>query len=1203
MRRIIFTWILVFHIVIASELENLRKLLDATDVIVPTLEPPGTASELFQLLGNVSSFDFYTTYGQQNFTEPNVNLTTNRLIYYSNDTYLKLGDVDDNTNITHITPFGSDSFILSGDGEYSNLNLRQQLLYNLSDLSVKALFNYELGVVNDILVDNDLVYFGGNFQVDVESNTGHSAVIWNSISNSSLLLPFLGFGNGSFINTIIKLKNENILFTGNFSTFDNSSYLLQTNTSQNYSENIENIEVGQQISLKKATWSATSNFDASQFICPNPDKEAWFNEGISGTLTCNFPNTLTLSKIRIYNSPISDNEISLFRLLSLPSNGIMNLTYLDPITHELQSCTEFCPLYTRNTLQQASKNATSESDFIRFINNNSTNIKWTSEYQEFSFVNQVPINSLQFVAENSYFNNVGLSGFQLYQESFPIFPNNSFNEPNCQSYVGTNSYSSILSGSFSTLVNDNSYLVSTYIPNQDPKPKFSYFVDIVVPGDYVINLVTPGCSKDNTCATRGIVNVTVTDKESGGVLNSLLIYQNNNDLKYDQIFSGNLENSVNVYVEYSSGLQTSTTTTTFVAGTVEVVRTSIQDGYISEQLTNSNNITLNGIFEYSPSNASDFYSGSDSKFVVYSSSLVTFGNRKFSSRNSIFAAEQNDTIFLAGSNGILSGVYDNSNFVGDQEYPVTGEIRNILTTANGVIIYGDLHYSDNNFESLIISDTVSIPAYNNISDINQILNISISDQNLIVINDNIFFDQNSRMQYSSNDTDLVRVKSAGQNNYQDLLIFGQLIVNSTTVNNTSVNVFENATVNVFSLSGSGKIYAGLYLNDSSSIYANELNSKYTLDLSNGGSLPWSYPSKISPMLYNNNQKLLVATVFNGTGIDLQLFDLEEFQQLASVKIGNTEVISSVLNFEQNSTLLIGGDYSVQSQNCTGLCLFNYTDSSWMPFQNGSIAGTITDMTVYDNTSIVIAGNITVNSSNHINILEIDMKNQKYTSMLSNSTLNLANIVVTSSGSIVAWNKDVGAYYNNSKWTTLPISELSSSAEIENIEVLASNSTNDDVLLLVGQFNTTKYGVLTGLLYDFDEWYPYFTINNAIVSAFPSVFTNSDISKFTNTNMSLPNRAFSVSSSSTTRPTSHPTSTDIAGHGKQKESHYRIERGLIVLISLALSLATLIVLGIFAAILALSMKPRPNLDAKVITSSQTDNMAGSGIPAEKLLSVL
>lgn len=1198
--RTILLWMIAFNIAIASQLENLRKLLNATDISIPSIEPPGGTGALFQLLGSITSFDFYKTNGQQNFTEPNVDISTNRLIYYSNDTYLKLADVDNSANITRITPFKKDSFILSGDGTFLNLNLRQQLLYNISDLSVKSIFNTELGDVNGVLVDGDLVYFGGEFEVEVNSDLGHSAVIWDSSNNSTTLLPFLGFGNDSVINSILKLNNENILFTGNFSTFDNSTYLINNNNSRNYSENIENIEVGTQISLREATWDADGTLDTSQFICPDPSKEAWLNSGPTGKLTCNFPNVLTLSKIRIYNSPNTDNEISLFRLLSMPSGGIMNLTYLDPMTHELKSCTEYCPLYTRMALQRASDNATSERDFIRFINGNSTNLKWTSEYQEFAFVNQVPTSSLQFVAGNSYQSNVGLSGFQLYQESFPIFPNNSFNQPNCQSYMGGNSYSSLLSGNFFTVQNDNSYLMSTYIPNQDAKPEVSYLVDVVVPGNYTINLVTPGCLKDNTCSTRGIVNVTVSDNKSNDILSSILVYQNNNELKYDQIFSGQLMDSVVVTVNYYSGLQTTTTTMSFVAGTVEVIRTSIDDGYINEQLSIGDNTTLNGIFEYSPSNATEYYQG-QSSFKIDNSSLATLGYRKFGTGNSIFAAELNNTIYLAGSNGLLSGVYTDSEFIEKSEYSISGKISNLFTALKGIIIYGDLHYSGNSYGSLIITDNVSIPSFNNISDIKNILNVTLSEELLIINNDQVFYELNDD-HYQNNDTEIIRISSAGKNLNEDLLLFGQVLRNTTEFSNTSLNVFGNSTVNTFDISNSSSLYAGLYLNDSLSVYGSQANSRYSLELSDGQALPWSSPSLITPLIYNNNQKILVATAVNGSGLDLKLFKLDGFEQVANVKIGDSQTINSVLNFETNSSLLVGGNFSLQDSNCVGLCLFNYTSSNWAPFQNNSISGVITDMAVFNDTSIILAGNITVNSTNHINILELDMSTQKVISLLANNSTPLERFLITNRSSIVAWNNEISMFYNNSKWVTLPVTDISSSFEIRDIEAFTTNSTNNDILLFSGQFNTTRYGRLTGLLYDFETWYPYFYVNSVSKTGNPSLFSNSDNSKFANTNMTLPQSVFAMSSTTHTS-TSTATPTDISGHEKHRERHYRIERGFIVLISLALSLATVIILGLFGAIIAISMKPRSSSEARVITSSQTDNMAGSGIPPEKLLSIL
>lgn len=210
------------------------------------------------------------------------------------------------------------------------------------------IFTQSLGSVEAVLVNDTSVYFGGNFSYNNGSMTGHGALVWDSTSNTTQLLPFGGFGEDSNVNSIVKLNDDNILFAGKFYTLDDSSILTtsSTNTTNASSTlNATTLELGQRIPLRYASWDSqgSTTFESSYLVCPDTSKDAWLYPGTSGSLVCTLPYEVAPTKIRLYNSPNSDNDISLFQILTNPSGSIMNLTYLDPISGELQSCDEFVP--------------------------------------------------------------------------------------------------------------------------------------------------------------------------------------------------------------------------------------------------------------------------------------------------------------------------------------------------------------------------------------------------------------------------------------------------------------------------------------------------------------------------------------------------------------------------------------------------------------------------------------------------------------------------------------------------------------------------------------------------------------------------------------------------------------------------------------------------------------------------------------------
>lgn len=190
----------------ASQLQNIKSLLDIEDNVLPNLNISQNNSNAVQILGGVDAISFYKYTGQQNFTKgisPGTN--SHGLVYYSNNTYIQLEDASDDTRIDKITPFGDDSFILSGSGTINNISVGNQILYNLSTLSMAPIFNQSLGDVETVLVNDTSVYFGGNFSYNNGSMIGHSALVWDAMSDTAQLLPFGGFGENSNVNSILKL--------------------------------------------------------------------------------------------------------------------------------------------------------------------------------------------------------------------------------------------------------------------------------------------------------------------------------------------------------------------------------------------------------------------------------------------------------------------------------------------------------------------------------------------------------------------------------------------------------------------------------------------------------------------------------------------------------------------------------------------------------------------------------------------------------------------------------------------------------------------------------------------------------------------------------------------------------------------------------------------------------------------------------------
>ena len=176
---------------------------------------------------------------------------------------------------------------------------------------------------------------------------------------------------------------------------------------------------------------------------------------------------------------------------------------------------------------------------------------------------------------------------------------NDFNEPQCDS-VSTGSQSTVTPASTWTRFNppDNStnYLIAL-LPqtSSSGNPSVTFAPDLKQSGNYSIQVWTPGCIQDSSCATRGQVNITgqITRGSAGPDQNvTKTIIQKNNYDKYDEIYFG--------YVDASSGSFRPSVTLTPASGQggpLTVVASRV--GFVLRNTTASG--SLNGLYEYDPS--------------------------------------------------------------------------------------------------------------------------------------------------------------------------------------------------------------------------------------------------------------------------------------------------------------------------------------------------------------------------------------------------------------------------------------------------------------------------------------------------------------------------------------------------------------------------------------------------------------------------
>lgn len=193
--------------------------------------------------------------------------------------------------------------------------------------------------------------------------------------------------------------------------------------------------------------------------------------------------------------------------------------------------------------------------------------------------------------------------------------------------------------------------------------------DIKQPGNYSIKMYTPGCSQDNTCESRGIVNITVNFASKTGstqsISTSTSIYQTNNYDKYDEIYNGPVDASSNTFRPTVVLNPNSNATVLVVAQRVRFTLTNSTGG-------------LNGLFEYDPgkelvgtdfSNSTVNEAGAElndganiTKLLVLDNVTYVAGNFSAKTRgfHNVFAITKGNTTSLpfGGLNGQISSLLE-----------------------------------------------------------------------------------------------------------------------------------------------------------------------------------------------------------------------------------------------------------------------------------------------------------------------------------------------------------------------------------------------------------------------------------------------------------------------------------------------------------------------------------------------------------------
>lgn len=989
------------------------------------------------------------------------------------------------------------------------------------------------GEVNSILCDPDssTVYVGGTF---VGANSTN-AIAW--VGNQGWTnLPFAGF-NGP-VTSITKASNGHIIFGGSFTGLGNATTPSQPD--------------GQIINLSSANISAGSSSSTAGFsdpkniVCKTGGVDGagstWLLEDQSpGFWSAKFGFGFRPTKLRLWNTHEEGRGTKTWRFTfpALPTNGIMNFTYIDPSTGLNASCSSQCPLSSNKSVQ----------------------------FQDFHVVNVIGMSEFQIDISDWYGSGGGLDGIELFEDDIFAFAINDFNEPSCADLA----FASNATATGPWVVTPSHQSTAEYLTAQLSAPITSssasivFSPDIKQAGKYTVSLYTPGCLQDNTCSSRGQVLVSgqmTADGGANGTVNPTRasIYQTNNFDKYDQIYTGFIDASSESFrpsVTMTPLDGQSLTNMTFVAQKV---------GFTLIESTGG----LNGLFEYDPSqavvNTSDFSSSvfdkTGASFTAGSavndlatSGDITYVGGNFSSDTvkNIVAINSLDSttqaldgglngevlsMYLNGTNlfvgGSFSGQQDNSTQgisnvavydTSDNSWSplgagVNGRVRkvvpltmNITGTTPEIVIsltgdFTELSAFGSNAAVTVNGFGVWVPSQGN-----WLQNLQLPVGNIDGILSSAILSVPGGAALYGGSVSSSALQSDGAVILGNTL--GRLPIDIQASNSASSGLAKRASPSNSSLSG---VVTGTFdLNNGRNITI--LGGHFSAQATNG--------STINNLLFinatNNNavsglgpgisaDSTFVALAVQGdnlfaggnvtgtvNGADvsgLVSYNLatSTFNSQPPTLSGGDATVSAIAVRPSTADFYVGGSFrSAGSLPCPGVCVFTTTSGQWNP-PGQNLEGNVNCLMWASDSNLIAGGNLTVNDTAHTNLATYDPSKTTWDSFPGASDLPGPVDVLTAASSdgsqiwVAGTSSSDGSVflmkYDGSKWNSTGQSFLSGT-NIRGLQMLSLTTSHgstalvasSQALLLTGSIVLPNFGPASAVLFNGTTFEPFALTTN------------------------------------------------------------------------------------------------------------------------------
>ncbi|AOW00252.1 cortical protein marker for cell polarity-domain-containing protein [Yarrowia lipolytica] len=954
---------------------------------------------------------------------------------------------------------------------------------------------------------------------------------WDTQKQDFAVPSFGGFKNGSV--TGITRLGDNLVFTGSFEGIVNdkgTNHTVQHNVTDitdldltglasnqttlellsngqngsNSSETLQEIarkvnqtiNAPQQISFQSAQIQAegtAGDVNPKDISCPGSTSWA-LTPDRQGTWRANFPYSFTPSTVVIDNLPESSGGgTEMLRFLAFPLNGIMNLSYVDQ-DGQKKYCDAFCPMPQGGS-------------------------------REFTFVNDIGMNSFQLDLLSFYGNHAGLSGVQMFHAERFTFADNQLNEGNGCSKNMTQATNATAQGDFST---QGTYLTSSIDSQQQlDDTQVSFSPNASYSGNYTVRLFTPGCIQDNSCDARGGVDVTVQTSPSDS--HSMTLFQTNNEDKYDTIFSG----PINV----TSGFHPSVILKpsaegpiprNFVADRLQFTMTSVSnltqifgDSYLNytllggkngSRLVNSSEIVdIRNIFEYSPGNFST------ANQTVGNTTLNRLGPLINGRLTFIETSESDDGVVIAGD--FISPIGKNLLQVGNESslFPnstsanktdIDGPIT-ILTSIEGTIVVGTssgLFHLDGNALRRIdgVPGSVDALVEYTFNDTRHVWAATGNNSNTSVFFNSTTWEKTelpvSAYLRAGGSSDAVTV-------YLGMLSMSQVEAKGAVYLDSDLNLVPVAKLgnsstltkrqqsNESDSNQTASYYTGHYVNESTLVLGGSDLTILQDGINVGPTNSLGYPANITSLASSNSSNMLFiggafsSDIGSTQVINLAFYDLDNNGYASLQPPGLTGGNVTRLEYRASSqTLVAAGSFGMAgSLMCSAFCLYDLDAARWNS-PSSSISGVVNYLEFLSNDVLLLGGNMTFDDQT-ASVAQFDFSTGEFSSIIDGNQTDFEAVQIVMTNDDLTNVYVVGkspsgqklVHWNGTVWDEVSIPGLEDTSYISSLQLLQTGgkkkrdnvvTLDTDQLLMISGDIQTNQGNFSSVLFDGQSVLPF-----------------------------------------------------------------------------------------------------------------------------------